>query len=703
MSFHYHDYTDPENGHRVRIVVTGSGLSQLTGYGSQPPWKYYGIFGAGWLPFPSDSIEVPQVGDVAFNGNLSIGAPKAPTAKVRFDLVRMDNNEFGFTFSSFLLDPVTLGGVSYAIPGGSSHTMTTDTTNLLTIYTDNGNAALATSDFAVVFQGAQVKQALRPLELSFLNDTAFYEATFEHVVTACLGRVKPIDIAQYALYNLNTTTYVGGAGDYAFDHFYDAIYTDGSVIYATAASTRGGTQADRFRGRLFAVEALPRTVELLAQEVYRGLVRNQNAAFEFRKLVGGTSLDDASIQGEATPFDYLRFATQNYGTNGERGGSSLQVNPPGSKELFFIGAGWRDVGVTYAVGTDDLGLALDSGDVTFGMFAPGDTQAGVYKYSNAYDLFVDMCEGGLSKATYLFEEGVGTGADLNCNVYFSPVLGGVRAITGIRRSDTINEDPAAVLGAGYVRTVEAQWPDPFGEDEGIIERAPTEGNLGDPKGGVNLFFHNMPYQGSEDDFKFWDSNFTGYPSFQVADSLYHSYPYFSPRRLYYIDDAGTLLNSDAPILAHNQVQYEKNWSTFTAWLGTVRTWSNPGLFTGFHPFASRVDHYKESFIRPYRARLLALQRESCLPYAASDTLQAMFGSQDQWGITVRAESSLANITYIGERFQLKNESDSNAALDIFVQNGSFLDATNYPSLSYCTAATEEDGFVKLSLLGIAAT
>jgi len=696
---HYHDYIEPENNYRMRLYLTFAGTSAIGGLSSPPAWGLGTSWNGQWTPLPDNSIFAPSLGDVAFASSLPIGAPRTPVAKVRFELVQLALRGFDDVVAA-LLSPAVAGGVSYAIPDGSSHTMTTDTTTLLTVLSDNGDDTLEIDEFAVVFQGAQIKQVQRPLGLSYEDDIGEYEATFAHVVEACLERIKPADIAQYALYALNTTDWVnpaGGSGDYAFAHLYDAIYQGGDddATYAIGSATRAADIDKQIRCRLYAIESLPYAIEALAQEVYKALVRDSGATFEFRRSIGTNA---SSAHG--TPFDFLRFYSQTYDATGLKGNTELIVNSGGAKQLFFVGAGWQGGNDTYAVGTDELGAALDAGDIVVGMFSPSDTDFGVYSYTNAYDLFVDMCAGGLSKATYHFED------DKSCDVYFSPILGGYRSIQSIHRGDVLKEDPNAVLGGGYVSEVEAQWPDAQGDDESVVIRAKTEGNLGDARGGVNLFFHNLPYQGSESDFKWWAGNLPGQPNIADEDnSVFMSYPFFSPRRLYYFDNAGTLLDGDSPILAHDQVRLEKNWSTFTPWTGTTQDRPTPELRGSVSlPFSqSYQDYYTEQLIRPYRARMLALQRESCLAYFASDFLQRMFGSEDQWGITVRVDADKANVAYVGERFQLKDDSDADASLNIFLQNGSFLDATHYPGLAYCVAATEESGYVKLSLLGIAAT
>lgn len=697
---YFFDYVEIANDYRVRLYLTPPGAVELP-LSTYPAPPFGGNTVSGWVSLSTESISVVNIGDVAFASSFPVGAPRTPIAKIRFQLTAI-----GDGLRSVLLSPAEPGTVSYSVPGGSSHTMTTDTTPMLTILADNGDATLDIEDFEIAFQGAQIKQVQRPLGLSYESDTSDYEVTFAHIIEACLERIKPVDIAQYALYNFNTSTYAnpaGGSGDYAFAHLYDGVWQGGNdnATFAIGSATRAAEIGHQFRCRLFAVETLPRTVELLAQEIYKAFVRDTSATLEFRRATGTNS----SV-AEGTPFDFLRFSTQTHDGSGDRGITELVINGGGAKQLFFIAAGWQGGDVTYAIDSDELGLALDDTDpnngvgIVFGMFSPNDTDSGIYSYTNAYDLFVDMAAGGLSKATYQFDD------EKSVDVYFSPILGGHRAIRNIYRENAIREDPNAVLGAGYVSEVEAQWADPQGEDEGVIIRAKTEGNLGDARGGVNLFFHNLPYRGSEGDFKWWPGNLPGQPN--IADeenSVFLSYPYFSPRRLYYFSDADTLLDGSSPILVHDQVRLEKNWSALTSWTGTSQNRPTPDLRGSVSlPFSQTYqEYYTEQLVRGYRARMLTLQRESCIAYFASDFLQRMFGSEDQWGITVKVDMDKANVAYVGERFQLTDDNDNPASLDIFLQNGSFLDATHYPGIAYCVSAVEDAGFIRLSLLGIAAT
>lgn len=703
MPRYYYDYTDPANHHRVRIHMALAETFPTGGLSDPPPWDYGFSYGSSWSPLPIYSVANLKLGEGSFNSKFPIGAPATPSASADFDLQQLSVLGFDEVVTA-LLNPVAAGGVSYAIPGGSSHTMTADTTNFLTVLSDKGNSALSIGSFPVIFQGAQVKQKQRPLDPSFEDDTCFYTATFAHAVEACLERIKPIDIAQYACYNLNTTQFVnpaGGSGDYAYAHLYDLIYQGSNPAkYAIGSATRASNLAEQFRCRLFAAQALSLAIETLAQEVYKSLIRDDAATFEFRNA-------DISPSDPATPFDFLTFGKQNYGANGERSGDVPVNDGSGVFKAFFIGAGWKGSDLTYGVGDDSLGLALDETTnadlglgVVFGMFSPHDTEAGVYSYDHAYDLFVDMCGGGAAKASYQFD------SDRACAVSFSPILGGVRTTTNLQRSDVFSENDKPVLGAGYVQVVDVTIPDPQGEDEGSVGRAPTEGNLGDNKGGADLFFHNLPYLGSESDFKWWATGLPGQPNIvDTGNYVFLSYPYFSPRRLYYFDDAGGLLDGVSPILCHSQVQIEKNSGTLTAWIGTAQGWQSPLLRGSVSlPFSqSYQDYYTEQLIRGYRARVLALQRESCLAYAVSDLLQRMFGDPDQWGVSVVTVLDNADATFIGERFRFKDDSNNDMALDFFMPSAPYLDATSYPTLCYCTAAAEEDGFVKLALLAISAT
>lgn len=692
--YFFHDWTDPKNGYRKRLVIAPRAPWDSVWVSTTPP--AFGSTGAsGWHRIPDDALATGDapiaMSGASYNGGLPIGFPTTPTMAMRVDLARLSSSAALTALRGYLQTPYYYSdGVVFSV--SSSYDLTSDSTNIFTLYSDRGNSALTVANFSVDFQGAQSRYPAQSIECAYTEDSAVIELEVIHIAHAVLERIPPEAIAQYAVYNQNTTTYVGGAASaYAQKIFYDVVYDSGAVgstVYGIASNTRGG-ESDRFRCRTFSLQSLSLAIESLATSLYRNLMRDSAAEF---------LLQSASYTTGATPFDHWTFYARDY-TQADGRGASLTA----ATNLYFIGAGWKDATQTHAVGTTALHTAYDAandgdtndGDVVLGLYSPHDAQS-IHGYANAYDLLVDLAGGGLAKVVLAGD------AD-TVSVYFAkPGEGSTVTLT---LDEIVREpsDPVPVMlgsAAGIIRDCPVTLPDAEGEDVATFTRPPIEGSLAEQDVGVELFFHHCPPIRQTDDYWLFDKNRAGFTNDDIdsgADYVMIALPSFSCRKLYYYADAGTILNNDKPILPHPQVTIDLGFATATL-RGETVTWVTPAAPRN-DPAYKDIDH--AIVIESYRDRSLLAQTKSCTMFAVNSAMRDTFASPYQWKLTEAIPQSKGVLRKLGDKIALNDSGGSTVGLSIFARETDVFVDVPYPKHGMIVSVAEADGDAEVSIIGVA--
>lgn len=688
---YYLDWQDPRSKWRYRLELIIRYSQPLLPGVSAPGWGEDEDAGTSYLRIANDAVSTPNLGESGYDG-LMVGLQRTPTLTAGFRIDRLTNN-----LGLYLVDSRFTNGISVSVGGNSNYTLVTDSFNVARLLSDRGNPSLSVDDFFTEFIGLQQDTPGRTLSLRY-SGTIYQEVQFVHAGRAVLEMIPPEMLSQHVFYTMDTTTFRANTGSNALNAkaCYDVLYESSGDFYALCSSTRG-TDEQRAYYALYREGTLARAIQELAEAVLNACLR-QEATFTY-----DSPFAPASSSVGHSPIMGWKYYKQTYVHTNERG---VEIANP-EFNLYFVGAIWYDVGIEYNVGTDGLGERLDSNNpLPGGFFAPADPD-GAYVYSNLFDLMTDYVRGCACKGQWGYTSSTGI------VLHFTPVLD---SKSGIVPTIQVNDVAGAVgagvdveVGANALRSAPVQFAGAEGDDSSPVEVVASGRSIAEQDFGITAWWSNIPTVGTEvtgGDWFFMDPSkaTTINSDFTSADVYCLAYRRAFSRKIYYYtdgDDSGSsnITQGLVPLLPHPlcEVVAEEGGSAYGTTLNVAEEFPD-SLPNPSKPDVQRI----EDWLFLVRNVNFAHQTQACTANCVSSFMRAIFGNLRQFAIGCELEVEKTQmLDRVGEKFQLTDENDDPASLDIFVHGApTMLSATYWPTYVWLLSVEVKDGLSTVQLLGV---
>ncbi len=634
------------NGHRYKLVFTPANDQNATS-----------LSGA-TVEIPDDVIEVVSDGSYEFD-KLPIGMPQTPTFKVTVKLHKLRSSDELRDLRTFITHPTFANGGILDYAGGLGYGYTFNTSNVWSIYTDEG-ASLAAGENVepetLLFQGAQHRLPSRKLKvIKYVKATT--EIELFHIVRVCLETLTPTGIAGSFFYAGYAAQPSNGA-----QYAYDVIYAGNETTYL---KRWGHSSLIQPRGKFYRLYDLFAEIQALARKVYQQYTRKPGF-FQMGSV-------NVGVSGYGTPFDHLKFYKQSYDSNNTRGALLDRT------EVYFLGYIWS-------------GFAPFTQPNILGGFLSERSENSIFKYPTAWDFLKACSESTLAKGEIVITD------EQILGVAFGPVLHSGVSLN-FKASDIRDEGGEGMpevefeIGANAISDTKVSIAGAIGQDTANVTYK-AHGALSEQGRNITTVFSNSPVLCSAE----------GSARVSGSDLLGAFVEGFPTRCLYYIErpfaNGRYLTGTVVPIRVHDSIGIDVGKGAWADGPGYVLEESTAAV--SFPGPGDDPGDWEEDFYIPLLGALKELQLNSSLPMCVARACTKLFGSEDQtlFKADVAIEKCYPN--NMGHLVRLVDDTGVAKGANIFLDEDEddYLDSV--PLNSYITAMTVDPpaGLARLTLLAI---
>ena len=665
MDWAYFDYRSA-SAQRRRIVFMRAGSTEFSAPFGYPDWGADPPEGSDYVRIPHGAISITSGGDSGFDKFLT-GLEMTSTLKMVVDFGKFSRDRFGrpstdlVEVAGWIREYVAVAAGSITIEDtvgdGADYTRTFDLLNVVTIYSDDGDATLPVENFKLRFQGVQRKLPTKKGKI-WPGKTATTEYELYSLARAVLDEATMPDVCAWLQYNVapksdGTATATHNRYRYQYEHAWED--DDGELIGWIHAPVRTAIHYWKIRDLYGAIE---QTAELILQK----FCRNSATGVVFMRGAGGVY---------ATPLDHVTFHKRVMDA-GMTQGDALATG-----DLYFEGRTTINI-------DEDAGTG---GSVAGGLLiAEADEKMTLNRARYSAWSFLSDSIGGHGAKGRTWQEGPNA-----FEVFIRPILSSRDGGFDLTLSDVVNmgfdKGDAPIdfeESFGVTANISAGVQHARGDDK-AEHRVTLFGSENEQGGAIKLEFDNQPEVAARDDWAHFPTGFTNQDgaTFDRAFAMRQSFPY----KVWYFDSiAGS--TRDVPILVHHEVSISNGEVPLSISSG------GSSLPTDTATLYDVIDTEQKAkwltdFVNAVRVVLATKQRLVALPVVTARMLLGIFGNDKITNYKMELKPGAVRLSDVGDEVRLGAASGGEHTAQAFA-NTDNVDISDLPGRTWIMKVSIND-------------